>query len=277
MGSRKHTGVATATAYDQYATAGQVQNGSLIWPVTGITGGSLNAYTLTLVMAPSAYTGGQTFSFKANRSNSGATTLNVNSLGAKAVYYNGAACAGGEIVINRVYTVIYDGTQFHLIGAGGGSGASYGGAKVCMSSAQEIATDTPTPVVFNTELYDDSNYASPSSTALTIPVTGRYRVTAFIYWATAGTDLGEGFAQAAMAVNGTRWYVAAPFSLVTSHFAGSPYYVKPNVNLVWEGKLTQNDLVTIVVTHSNVYGSPRYVYGNGTESDSSWLAIERIK
>ena len=28
MGSRKHTGVATATAYDQYATAGQVQNGS---------------------------------------------------------------------------------------------------------------------------------------------------------------------------------------------------------------------------------------------------------
>ena len=76
-------------------------------------GGSANALT----MAPGnidAYAAGQTFRFKAASDNTGATTLNVNALGAKNIYKDGAALIGGELVTDRIYCVTYDGTQFAL-------------------------------------------------------------------------------------------------------------------------------------------------------------------
>ena len=48
--------------------------------------------------------------------NSGATTLNVNSIGAKAVTKNGTvALVGGELVTGREYLLGYDGTQFQIL------------------------------------------------------------------------------------------------------------------------------------------------------------------
>ena len=43
-------------------------------------------------------------------------TLNVSSTGAKAIYYNGAAITSGYLKANRVYTFVYNGTQWDLIG-----------------------------------------------------------------------------------------------------------------------------------------------------------------
>jgi hypothetical protein len=43
-------------------------------------------------------------------------TLNVNSTGAKAIYYRGAAISAGYLAANRTYTFIYNGTQYDLIG-----------------------------------------------------------------------------------------------------------------------------------------------------------------
>jgi hypothetical protein len=49
--------------------------------------------------------------------NSSAVTLNVNSIGAKAITKNGTvALAGGELVTGRCYLLMYDGTRFQLIG-----------------------------------------------------------------------------------------------------------------------------------------------------------------
>lgn len=278
MGGYKHTGVADGTAGDDYATVRQVQEGAWRWPATGLTGGSLNAYTLILSPTPAGYVAGQVFYFKASFSNSAAATLNVNSLGAKSIYLNNAAVVSGDIVINRVYSVVYDGTRFHLMAGGGsGSGSTFGGAKACMSSSQEIAVNTATTVLFRTELYDDSAYLNlTTSDAFVIPVTGRYRVTGFVRWATELADLGESMAQAAVTVNGTRWYAAAPNVGIPATFTASPYLVVPNVNFIWEGELTQNDLVTIRVFHSNTTGTARAVYGNGTAANSTWMAIERI-
>lgn len=82
---------------------------------TVTSGGSANAQTLTYGVAPNNYTQGDTYTFIAGFSNSGATTLNVNALGAKAVTKNGAtALAGGEILVGAVVTCMYDGTQFQL-------------------------------------------------------------------------------------------------------------------------------------------------------------------
>lgn len=43
-------------------------------------------------------------------------TLNVNSTGAKAIYYRNAAISKGYLAANRVYCFVYDGTQWELVG-----------------------------------------------------------------------------------------------------------------------------------------------------------------
>ena len=43
-------------------------------------------------------------------------TLNVNSTGAKAIYYRGVAISAGYLAANRTYEFIYNGTQYELIG-----------------------------------------------------------------------------------------------------------------------------------------------------------------
>lgn len=43
-------------------------------------------------------------------------TLNVNSTGAKAIYYRGAAIAAGCLAANRTYTFRYNGGQYELVG-----------------------------------------------------------------------------------------------------------------------------------------------------------------
>lgn len=55
--------------------------------------------------------------------NTGATTLNITpsggaALGAKNVFWNGAACIGGEIRSGVPVSVVYDGTQYNIVGNG---------------------------------------------------------------------------------------------------------------------------------------------------------------
>lgn len=88
------------------------------WVTVGGTG---NAITLTYPVAPAAYAQGMKLAFKATAANSGATTVNVNSLGAKNLYKKGAsgavALAGAEINIGDLVEIEYDGTQFQIVSA----------------------------------------------------------------------------------------------------------------------------------------------------------------
>lgn len=81
------------------------------------TSSGTNTITLAASRTMTAYAQGDLYTFKAGGTNTGATTLNVDSLGAKDVQFNGAACTGGEIVSGLMYTVVYDGTQFQLLNA----------------------------------------------------------------------------------------------------------------------------------------------------------------
>lgn len=81
------------------------------------TSAGTNTITLAASRTMTAYAQGDLYTFKAGGTNTGATTLNVDSLGAKDVQFNGAACTGGEIVSGLMYTVVYDGTQFQLLNA----------------------------------------------------------------------------------------------------------------------------------------------------------------
>jgi hypothetical protein len=70
---------------------------------------------LTLIPAITAYVSGQEFFFKAGGTNTGATTINVNAVGAVAVIdHDGNALVGGELEAGKFYSILYDGTSFRL-------------------------------------------------------------------------------------------------------------------------------------------------------------------
>ena len=80
--------------------------------------GSANAYTTTFIPAITALTDGIKYRFKANISNTGASTLNANSLGVTPIVnWYGNPLVGGEIVASANIEVTYN-TSFN-----GGNGA----------------------------------------------------------------------------------------------------------------------------------------------------------
>ena len=89
------------------------------WLDSGVNGN----YFATVSPAPNAYITGYLIYVKANSTNTAASTLNVNSLGAVNVYKNYNQSLGtSDIVSGQIFSVVYDGINFQLIGgAGGGS------------------------------------------------------------------------------------------------------------------------------------------------------------
>ena len=123
MGTFAHTNVGNATVRTMYASAGQVQDGGLTY-LTSVSG----ADTITAVGAVgmTAYATGQKFTFIAAGANTGAATININSLGAKAITKNGAtALAAGDIASGVAVEVFYDGTQFQLLNSSVASVSSF--------------------------------------------------------------------------------------------------------------------------------------------------------
>ncbi len=86
----------------------------------GTSTGSANTYAVTCSPAWAAYESGRALAFVPNVSNTGATTINVNGLGARTVRYKNQALVGGELVAGVEALLVYDGTIFELINHGGG-------------------------------------------------------------------------------------------------------------------------------------------------------------
>lgn len=80
---------------------------------------STAAATVAKTVACSSYklVTGATITVKFTTTNTAASpTLNVNSTGAKAIYYRGAAISAGYLAANRTYMFRYNGTQYELVG-----------------------------------------------------------------------------------------------------------------------------------------------------------------
>ena len=113
MGNYAHTGVADAVARTMYASASQVQDSAFTF-LTSPSG--TNTVTATASLGMSSYVTGQRFFFVASGTNTGATTLNINSIGAKNITKNGTtALSAGDIQSGAVVQVVYDGTEFQLL------------------------------------------------------------------------------------------------------------------------------------------------------------------
>ena len=97
----------------------EIQSGSLIYAADA---GANDTYVITLSPAPSAYTTGMVIFFKANTANTGAATINVNSLGAKTIKKNVSADLDtGDISASQINAIVYDGTNFQLLSRTGTS------------------------------------------------------------------------------------------------------------------------------------------------------------
>jgi hypothetical protein len=132
MGGNKHTGVGNATVRTNYASAADVQDGSLTY-LTSISG--TNTITATGPVGMAAYATGQVFRFISAGSNTGATTININSIGAKAVVkLNGSPLVSGDIPLGAMLSVAYDGTSFQLQSTLGVSSFSGGATGLTPSS-----------------------------------------------------------------------------------------------------------------------------------------------
>lgn len=103
------SGITTPIVEDAVPASG-FQSGTTNWG--GTAGGTATALTLTLAPAITAYGDGLPIRFRVATDNTGAATLNVNSVGAKSIVkYNGTGLAGGELQANDVHTAVFDSTN----------------------------------------------------------------------------------------------------------------------------------------------------------------------
>jgi hypothetical protein len=90
------------------------------------TAAGTDTYTVTGPTAITSYASGQLVFVTFTNANTGAATLNINSIGAADIKSNsGAALSAGDLVAGATYILKHNGTHFRIVGASGSGGSSY--------------------------------------------------------------------------------------------------------------------------------------------------------
>ncbi|MDK4804956.1 MAG: hypothetical protein OC190_00235 [Novosphingobium aromaticivorans] len=76
--------------------------------------GAVNALSISMTPAPTGYTTGMSITVRAANTTTGAATMNVNGLGARAITFAGSPLQPGAMVAGQIYTLVYDGAAFQL-------------------------------------------------------------------------------------------------------------------------------------------------------------------
>lgn len=135
FGNNKLTGVKDGTLAKDAANVSQIQNSNAIL-LASVAG--TDTITASLSPALTAYANGQIFTLIPANSNTGAVTININGLGAKALTKNGStALVAGDLVAGVTYSLQYDGTRFQKIA---GSDYAKSGANSDITSLTALAS-----------------------------------------------------------------------------------------------------------------------------------------
>jgi hypothetical protein len=264
LGTYKITNLGVGTAATDAARVSQLQNFSTS---TLITVAGTDTITGTVSPSLTAYTAGQIFSFVVGTTNTGAVTLNIDGLGAKAVTRTGAiALVAGGMVTGQVALVEYDGTRFQLLDPNaftdllisgvltyGGvtlTNAVTGTGKMVLDTTPTIATPVLTnPTVTNYvesvvaigTVTSSSTLSLTSGTVQTATLTASTACTFTMPTATAGKSFVLLLKQAAATGNGTATFTGVKFGT-----AGAPTITAT------AGKM---DILTFIADGTNWYGS----------------------
>ena len=148
-----------------------------------------NTITLTAGSAITAYATGQRFSFKAANSITGAATLNVNSIGAKAVRKisggTDVALIAGDIAAGRRYEVVYDATANSAAGAwillNHGGTIDLTGGQIAFPAAATTSADANTIDAFAVGTYTPTLTNTTNIDSTTAHVTMYMRIKNMVY------------------------------------------------------------------------------------------------
>jgi len=187
------TGTDTTRAVTASTLPSQVQDSK--WNFAADAAAS-DAYAITLSPAPAAYATGQTFNFTANTANTGASTLNVNGLGAKAIKkFHDKDTATGDIESGQAINVFYDGTNFQMLShPATSSGTEYasiyetGGSTALTCTVQNTWYQV---VSFSTNGLSSGVTPDHTNDHITIDATGNYRVEITVSFGGSGSSTFE--------------------------------------------------------------------------------------
>lgn len=169
MGNFKFTSVGSGSARGDSINLGQAQDSAYTY-IGSISG--VDTITGTLTPALTAYAAGQRFEFVSAGANTGAVTININSLGAKSITKLGTtALAAGDIPSGALVQIVYDGTRFQLTNLAAQTVATLGSGVTTTTQAlydnsTKIATTAYADRAVRTPISSIS--ASVGSNALTI-------------------------------------------------------------------------------------------------------------
>ena len=172
LGGFKITNLGAGTVASDAARLSQVQN-STTTTLISITGTD----TITGTVSPTltAYATGQVFSFVVAATNTGAVTLNIDSIGVKSVTRTGAvALVAGDLVIGQIAIVEYDGTRFQLINGNSFSNLNVSGTLGVTGITTVAAGSAALPSIVSTTGTSDTGQWFPAADT--------------IAWSTAGTE-----------------------------------------------------------------------------------------
>jgi hypothetical protein len=131
------------TAFDKLPTETNIKQGKVNYAVDT---GAADAYLVSLPHAPASYTDGLHVRFKPTNTNTGAATINVNSLGAKSIKkINGDALSAGDLTANGTVDIYYNSTTgFFYLSSAASAGASATEAAASSTAASSSASAAAT-------------------------------------------------------------------------------------------------------------------------------------
>src|SRR6185437_4599133 len=122
--------ISQATADARYAQAAQIQSNSFVYAVDS---GTANTYVASLSPSIGSYTTGMVVFLKIAHTNTGASTINLNSLGAKTIVYpTGSGVSAGDLVANQIAILTYDGTHFQINNPATFGAVAFSGVTIAM-------------------------------------------------------------------------------------------------------------------------------------------------
>lgn len=133
--------------------------------------GTANSYVITPSPAITSYTAGLAYAVKIANTNTGASTLNVNGLGAQSILYvDGSPLDANAMPNGAVVLLVYDGSNFYLVNIApttSTAGISALTGDVAASGSGSVTATIQTNAVTTTKIADDNvTYAKLKSTDL---------------------------------------------------------------------------------------------------------------
>ena len=164
LGTFKITGLGAGTAATDAVRMSQLQAGG----TTFLTAAGTDTITATATPSLTAYATGNLFTFVVAVTNTGAVTLNIDGLGAKAVTRDGTtALAANDLVATEVVIVVYDGTRFQVLNPNAATNYRVSGTL----GVTGVATMTAAPV-FSSATASQAMFTDGSKALVSNAITG---------------------------------------------------------------------------------------------------------